>query len=44
VLTLELISETLPSDKRLFFNLADTARLKDTEKNPIIIKEAVDYQ
>ncbi|KAG8218788.1 immunoglobulin E-set [Butyriboletus roseoflavus] len=43
VLTLELDSPTLPPTKKLIFHLADTAKLADTKKNPIIIKEGVEY-
>ncbi|KAF8165186.1 immunoglobulin E-set [Crassisporium funariophilum] len=43
VLTLELASPTLPAGKRIAFDLKDTARLADTKKNPIIIKEGVEY-
>lgn len=44
VLTLELDSPTLPPGKKLIFQLADTAKLADTRKNPIIIKEGVEYK
>ncbi|KAJ7742461.1 immunoglobulin E-set [Mycena maculata] len=43
VMTLELHSETLPPGKKIAFDLADTARLADTKKNPIVIKEDVEY-
>ncbi|KAH9482824.1 Rho GDP-dissociation inhibitor [Psilocybe cubensis] len=43
VLTLELASPTLPSGKEIIFDLKDTARLADTKKNPIVIKEGVEY-
>ncbi|KAF8914070.1 immunoglobulin E-set [Gymnopilus junonius] len=43
VLTLELDSPTLPPGKKIAFDLKDTARLADTKKNPIIIKEGVEY-
>ncbi|KAF8558840.1 E set domain-containing protein [Imleria badia] len=43
VVTLELDSPTLPAGKQLVFDLADTAKLADTKKNPIIIKEGVEY-
>ncbi|EGO27434.1 hypothetical protein SERLADRAFT_460845 [Serpula lacrymans var. lacrymans S7.9] len=43
VLTLELDSPTLPPGKKLIFNLSDTAKLADTKKNPIVIKEGVEY-
>lgn len=44
VLTLELASPTLPAGKEIIFDLNDTARLADTKKNPIIIKEGVEYK
>ncbi|KAH7924053.1 E set domain-containing protein [Leucogyrophana mollusca] len=43
VLTLELDSPTLPAGKKIIFNLSDTAKLADTKKNPIVIKEGVEY-
>ncbi|KAF8192601.1 immunoglobulin E-set [Pholiota molesta] len=43
VLTLELASPTLPQGKEIVFNLSDTQRLADTKKNPIVIKEGVEY-
>ncbi|RDB22625.1 Rho GDP-dissociation inhibitor [Hypsizygus marmoreus] len=43
VLTLELDSPTLPAGKKIVFDLKDTARLADTKKNPIVIKEGVEY-
>ena len=44
VLTLELDSPTLPQGKKLIFELADTEKLADTKKNPIVIKEGVEYK
>lgn len=44
VLTLELDSPTLPAGKKIVFDLADTAKLADTKKNPIVIKEGVEYK
>jgi Rho GDP-dissociation inhibitor len=44
VLTLELDSPTLPAGKKIVFDLKATARLADTKKNPIIIKEGVEYK
>lgn len=44
VLTLELGSPTLPPGKEIIFNLSDIASLADTKKNPIIIKEGVEYK
>jgi len=43
VLTLELASPTLPPGKHIAFDLKDTARLADTKKHPIMIKEGVEY-
>ncbi|KJA30076.1 hypothetical protein HYPSUDRAFT_126072, partial [Hypholoma sublateritium FD-334 SS-4] len=43
VLTLELASPTLPPGKEIIFNLNDPERLADTKKNPIIIKEGIEY-
>ncbi|KAI6105704.1 immunoglobulin E-set [Pisolithus sp. B1] len=43
VLTLELDSPTLPPGKKLVFDLADSVRLADLKKNPVIIKEGVEY-
>jgi Rho GDP-dissociation inhibitor len=43
VLTLELGSPTLPAGKTIVFDLKDLARLADTKKNPISIKEGVEY-
>ncbi|KAG6832933.1 hypothetical protein H0H92_004817 [Tricholoma furcatifolium] len=43
VLTLELKSKTLPAGKKIAFDLNDKARLADTKKNPIIIKEKSEY-
>jgi len=44
VLTLELASPTLPPEKKIVFRLDDKAALADTKKNPIIIKEGVEYK
>lgn len=44
VLTLELDSPTLPEGRTIVFDLKDTARLADTKKNPIVIKEGVEYK
>jgi len=43
VLALELDSPTLPPGKKLIFDLADKEKLADTKKNPIVIKEGVEY-
>lgn len=44
VLTLELDSPTLPAGRKIVFDLKDTAKLLETKKNPIIIKEGVEYK
>ncbi|CAA7259551.1 unnamed protein product [Cyclocybe aegerita] len=43
VLTLELDSPTLPQGKKIIFDLKDLNKLADTKKNPISIKEGVEY-
>jgi len=43
VLTLELESPTLPPGKKIVFALQDKALLESLKKNPISIKEGVDY-
>ncbi|KAG6903387.1 hypothetical protein C0995_013140 [Termitomyces sp. Mi166 len=44
VLTLELDSPTLPAGKKIVLDLKDTARLAEAKKNPINIKEGVEYK
>ncbi|KAG1755839.1 immunoglobulin E-set [Suillus lakei] len=43
VLTLELDSSTLPPGKKLVFDLKNTAMIAEIKKNPITIKEGVEY-
>ncbi|KAJ3575151.1 hypothetical protein NP233_g1287 [Leucocoprinus birnbaumii] len=45
VLSLELVSDTLPPGKRVYFDLADPSQDIETltKKNPVIIKEGIDY-
>ncbi|KAF7331904.1 Rho GDP-dissociation inhibitor [Mycena kentingensis (nom. inval.)] len=43
IVALELDSPTLPPGKKISFNIADTARLADTKKHPIVIKEDSEY-
>ncbi|KIM68674.1 hypothetical protein SCLCIDRAFT_1208870 [Scleroderma citrinum Foug A] len=43
VLTLELASPTLPPGKQLSIDLNDPKQIAETKKNPIIIKEGVEY-
>lgn len=44
VLTLELASPTLPPGKKLSLDIQDPAQLANVKKNPIIIKEGVEYK
>jgi len=44
VLTLELDSPTLPSGKKITVNIQDRALLESLKKNPISIKEGVEYK
>jgi len=41
---LELVSSTLPPGKKVTFNLQDTASLGSLKKNPVTIKENVEYK
>ncbi|KAG6336341.1 hypothetical protein ID866_2736 [Astraeus odoratus] len=43
VLALELQSPTLPPGKKLAFDLSDRERVSELKKNPITIKEGVEY-
>ncbi|KAF9534148.1 immunoglobulin E-set [Crepidotus variabilis] len=43
ILTLELGSPTLPAGKTITFNINDQAALAEIKKNPIVIKEGVEY-
>ncbi|TRM68243.1 immunoglobulin E-set [Schizophyllum amplum] len=43
VLTLELMSPTLPAGKAISFDLSNPARIADLKKTPITIKEGVEY-
>lgn len=44
VLTLELHSATLPPGKKIVFDLTDPSKLVDIRKNPVVIKEGVEYK
>ncbi|THH05013.1 hypothetical protein EW145_g5108 [Phellinidium pouzarii] len=44
VLSLELVSPTLPPGKTIILNLTDPTSLADVKKNPITIKEGVEYK
>jgi len=44
VLTLELVSPTLPPGKTITFNLTDPAAVAGLKKNHITIKEDVEYK
>ncbi|KAK7470807.1 rho GDP dissociation inhibitor [Stygiomarasmius scandens] len=43
VLTLELHSSTLPPGKTITLDISNKAQLEDTKKNPVVIKEGVEY-
>ncbi|KIY49507.1 E set domain-containing protein [Fistulina hepatica ATCC 64428] len=43
VLTLELDSPTLPAGKKIALDLKNVTQMAETKKNPIIIKEGVEY-
>ncbi|KAG2013474.1 rho GDP-dissociation inhibitor [Coprinopsis cinerea AmutBmut pab1-1] len=43
VLTLELVSPTLPPGKKIAFNLADPNAIASLKKTPVVIKEGVEY-
>ncbi|KAF9451617.1 E set domain-containing protein [Macrolepiota fuliginosa MF-IS2] len=43
VLTLELDSPTLPAGKKISLDINNSQELTETKKNPIIIKEGVEY-
>jgi Rho GDP-dissociation inhibitor len=44
VLTLQLVSPTLPPGKKITFNLQDQTALASLRKDPIVIKEGVEYK
>ena len=44
VLTLELMSPTLPAGKAISFDLSNPARVAELKKTPITIKEGVEYK
>ncbi|KAG5340992.1 hypothetical protein C0989_012366 [Termitomyces sp. Mn162] len=44
ILTLELDSPTLPAGKKIVLDLKDPIRLAEAKKNPITIKEGVEYK
>ncbi|KAK2466371.1 hypothetical protein APHAL10511_002013 [Amanita phalloides] len=43
VLTLQLLSSNLPPGKAISLDLQDAKRVADTKKNPIVIREGVEY-
>ncbi|KAJ4472340.1 immunoglobulin E-set [Lentinula aciculospora] len=44
ILTLELVSSTLPAGKAISLDLSNLAKVAaDTKKNPVIIKEGIEY-
>ena len=44
VLSLELVSPTLPPGKSLVMNLGDPAEVASLKKNPVTIKEGVEFK
>ena len=44
MLTLELDSPTLPPGKKLILDIQDPSQLANVKKNPINIKEGVEYK
>ena len=44
VLSLELASPTLPPGKHLIMNLQDQAHVATLKKNPVTIKEGIEYK
>ena len=44
ILSLELASPTLPAGKHLVMNLQDHAQIASLKKNPITIKEGVEFK
>ena len=44
VLTLELISTALPPGRKIAFDLRDQATLASLKKNPVTIKEGIEYK
>ena len=44
ILSLELASPTLPPGKRLHMNLQDEKEVAAMKKNPVTIKEGVDFK
>lgn len=43
-MTLELASDTLPSGRKISLNVQDPNVISETKKNPIVIKEGVEYK
>ncbi|KAK1236693.1 rho GDP dissociation inhibitor [Marasmius sp. AFHP31] len=43
ILTLELLSSTLPAGKSIVFKLDNKSSYESTKKNPVVIKEGVEY-
>ena len=44
MLTMELMSPSLPAGKQIVLNLQDKALLSEAKKNPITIKEGIEYK
>ena len=44
MLSLELISSTLPPGKKIIFNVQDEGSLEQLKQNPIYIKEGAEFK
>ena len=44
MLTMELVSDSLPSGKQIVLDLTNTVALAEAKKNPITIKEGIEYK
>jgi hypothetical protein len=44
MLTMELVSDSLPAGKRIILDLTNPQVLEDAKKNPITIKEGIEYK
>lgn len=44
MLTMELMSPSLPEGKEIVLNLQDPEKLAEARKNPITIKEGIEYK
>ena len=44
MLSMELVSDSLPSGKRIILDLQDPKVLEEVKKHPITIKEGIEYK